>query len=177
MGAPERQISEEYLTKNPPVIPCQMAIRGKFGNRASGKTTQVGWQGYRIFMDEEIQDWKCKPDNNFTLTILADGYCEIPATKKNLAKLELACKPQKKYALKMKKTVDSATGEEIEVVDRDEKGKLQYTSKVIGEEPAMFRKLSAMRQFNPKKDVDVDMVRPWLRQFVQVPEAIMNEVG
>lgn len=173
MGAPDRELREEHSTLNPPVIPAFFTLpkRGKM----SGPITQTGWEGFKIVRDEDNGDWKCKRTQDFTLTILADGYCEIPDTKANRAKFEKLCQPVMLMKPKMK-TVTTPDQREVEVPEKDANGRIVYTDQPLREEPAQFRRAKGRRIFNSREDSAVDMVRPWLRQFVDVPDATLEEI-
>lgn len=173
MPAPDRVISEEHDALNPPVIPCFLNAV-KPGRRLAGVTPMTGFEGFKIVPGSE-GGFKVIRDQDFTLYILEDGYCEIPATKKNQQKLEKFLKPTQVFARKMQKVTDEAGGE-IETAVRDpETGKVVYdTSKVLRTEEPVFRLAAGKRAFDSKKDSKVDYVRPWLRPFVSVPGAIME---
>jgi hypothetical protein len=154
MAAPDRINSEEHDALHPPVIPAFWIPRG--GKRLQGMTSQIGWEGFRIVPGGE-GGWKVVKDGDFTLYICEDGYCEIPMTPKNKLRFELMSKP-------------------MPVPARDpETNKVLFTDKLIRTDPPAFRRAAALRTFDPKKS-EVDYIRPWLRQFVQVPGAIMEPV-
>jgi hypothetical protein len=172
VAAPDRVSSEEHDALHPPVIPAFWIPRG--GKRMQGMTSQIGWEGFRIVTGGE-GGWKVVKDGDFTIYICEDGYCEIPATPKNKAKFEGLSKPMPVYAMQMEAGQDGE-GNEIQVPARDpETGKPLYTDKLLRTEPPAFRRAAALRTFDPKKS-EVDYIRPWLRQFVQVPGAIMEPV-
>ena len=169
MASPDRVMTEEHDALHPPVIPAFYLPPG--GKRLQGITSQTGWEGFRIVPGGE-GGWKVVKDGDFTMYLDHDGYCEIPATPKNKAKFEALSKPQPVYAMKMVPSKD-ADGNDIEVPERDENGKVVFTDKLIRTEPARFRKAAALRTFDAKEST-VDYIRPWLRAFVQVPGAIME---
>lgn len=171
MPVAEREISEEHSLLNPPVIPAFFNIQRRAG-RLSGPITQTGWEGFKITQDEDGR-YKLKRTSEFTLHILADGYCEIPDTKANRAKLERLCQEQIHHKVKMEKhTTDDMREVELPVKDAD--GRLVYTEEIERKEPAQFRRAKGRRSFDAKNDSTVDLVRPWLRQFVNVPDAILE---
>ncbi len=172
---PDRVVAEEYDALNVPVIPCFRIHRNRSG-KVGGVVFETGWEGIRIVPNEDANGYKARIDKNFTLAILADGYCEIPATKRNKERLELVTQAITHYRLKQKpeKQDDGRGGmREVMVPDLDAKGKPQYTEEVDHVEPASYRKARSRRQFDPVKDSTVDLVRPWLKQFVSVPGAVM----
>lgn len=173
MGAPDRVPSEEHDALNPPVIPCFKIL--KQGRRLPQITPEIGWEGFKISANGE-GGFKVTKDGDFTLYILPDGYCEIPATPRNKAKLEILLKPMPVYAMQMIKVTDG-DGKEIEVPARDpETNKVLYTDKLLRTDPPVYRRANAQRSFDSAKESTADYVRPWLRQFVSVPGAIMEQV-
>lgn len=171
MAAPERVPMEEHDALNPPVIPCFLnSVRP--GRKLAGITPQIGWEGFKIIPGGD--GYKVMRDPDFTLYILEDGYCEIPGTPFNKKKLEVLLKPTQVFA-PQKTKVMGGDEKEVEVVARDEAGKVIYTDKLLREEPPVFRRAAAVRTFDPKEST-VDYVRPWLRPFVNVPGAHMEPI-
>ncbi|HLP30668.1 MAG TPA: hypothetical protein VK150_04855 [Geothrix sp.] len=172
---PDRVVAEEYDALNVPVIPCFRIHRNRSG-KVGGVVFEVGWEGIRIVPGEDGAGYKAKIDKNFTLAILADGYCEIPATRRNKERLELVLNPIKHMKLKLKpeKQDDGRGGyREVMVPDLTSEGKAHYTDEVDHIEPPSYRKARSRRQFDAQRDSTVDLVRPWLKQFVSVPGATM----
>ncbi len=172
---PDRVVTEEYDILNVPVIPCFRIHRNRSG-RVGGVVFEVGWDGIRIVPNDDGNGYKAKVDKNFTLAILPDGYCEIPATKRNKERLELVSNPIQHMRMKMKpEKQDDGRGSlrEVMVPDLTPEGKPQYTDEVDHVEPPSYKKARMRRMFDAAKDATVDLVRPWLKQFVSVPGAIM----
>jgi hypothetical protein len=171
---PERELADEYETLNVPVIPCRKRIDNR-SRRLGAPAFEIGWEGVKIVPGED-GGYKAKVDKNFTLTILEDGYCEIPSTPKNREKLELLLKEVTHYKVKMKEVIQTDernVDRKVMVPDLDERGKAQYTDLVDRVDPPAFVKLKSRRQFDAQTDSRVDLVRPWLKPFVTVPSAVM----
>lgn len=172
---PARVVADEYDTLNVPVIPCRKVINNR-SKMLGAPAFEVGWEGVKIVPNEdEGGGFKAKIDKNFTLAILEDGYCEIPKTKRNEAKLDLLTKPIVHKKIKMKVVQqDNGRGGTVDVKIPDLlDGKVQYTDEDDFTEPPSYVRLKSRRQFDPTKDSRVDLVRPWLKKFVSVPDAVM----
>lgn len=171
---PDRVVAEEYDALNVPVIPCFRLFQNRAG-KVGGVVFELGWEGIKIIPKED-GGYAGKIDKNFTLAILPDGYCEIPDTKRNREKLEIMLKPVTHRRLKTRiEKQEDIRGHmrEVAVPDLTPEGKPQYTDEVDRVEPAAFKRARSRRQFDPTKDSVVDLVRPWLKQFVAVPGAVM----
>lgn len=184
MPQPEKRFSPDFYDVNPPVIPVRFKRpKGK------GKAGTISSKGFELFKLIKAGNgkWACiKESMQATIKILGDGYAEIPATDHNRKLLAILSKP-----MKVKATYDRGVSKSKNNEDgynfRNNKGMIVPLTdeaiekgeiRVIGREhvvPAIVEPLDSVREFDMKKGSDdVERVRPWLRDFITVPEAQME---